>query len=388
MHGIGLVLLGREGLLRDPGLLGAGVRLADGRARRGRPLLHGTLLGEQDLVLLLATAGRHKTSLRHCADHSVPFTRNSISPALLCDASASAADQKIRPRTFSRISRARLTFQFQSKRPPIFKNTTVYSARAAFWLRLLKSCSPTPVFGEVFLALSVVHGSSSGGPLEPVPLEHGKLIRTPPSLLHIVVVLLFRFFNFSFARPPSSTFFVRPFITRPACLPLFYTRLFKLGSALRPKSFSRALECVYSEGYFFSSSFFGTQRLFSRALPGDSHSKLRVCREADSRPRSPASVSSRTLAHTLNAKILRETREITEISISWNLTCFSTVFFVVGRNAPANDGHDGGDYLDDSHHDAPSAASINFPCSETGDAGQISDALFVITRVERKVPPD
>ena len=58
VRGIGLVLLGREGLLRDAGLLAAGVRLADGRARRGRPLLDGPLLGEQDLVLL-ATAGRH-----------------------------------------------------------------------------------------------------------------------------------------------------------------------------------------------------------------------------------------------------------------------------------------------------------------------------------------
>ena len=42
--GVGAVLLRREGLLRDARLLAAAVRLADGRNRSRRPLLHGALL--------------------------------------------------------------------------------------------------------------------------------------------------------------------------------------------------------------------------------------------------------------------------------------------------------------------------------------------------------
>ena len=60
--GVGAVLLRREGLLRDARLLAAAVRLADGRNRSRRPLLHVALLRQQHLLLLalLTGAGHHR----------------------------------------------------------------------------------------------------------------------------------------------------------------------------------------------------------------------------------------------------------------------------------------------------------------------------------------
>lgn len=52
---VGTLLLRRERLLSDAGLLAAGVRFTYGRGRSRRALLHRPLLGQQDLLLL----GRH-----------------------------------------------------------------------------------------------------------------------------------------------------------------------------------------------------------------------------------------------------------------------------------------------------------------------------------------
>ena len=61
MSRVGTLLLRRERLLSDAGLLAAGVRFTYGRGRSRRALLHCPLLGQQDLLLL----GRHYWPLRH-----------------------------------------------------------------------------------------------------------------------------------------------------------------------------------------------------------------------------------------------------------------------------------------------------------------------------------